>query len=216
MTRSNPSGLDYQFRPASYFDNLNAATVVLASILGEERRKDVQARLASGDFDPLVWGDWLTDSRLDESTRTLIGGFHPAFMGGEYLPKLAEEEIEIARVVLASTTQDVISIRAQRRGKRIYYRVVDEYETDYKLKPGWSLKPLTLRQLISLIDGAEADEVTGLVYPVIDMNCAGGAEPDSLHHFVSVKSNFYAYVSTYYDRTTEEYLAKLFPEDTEE
>jgi len=42
-------GFDYGYRPASYFNHLDPSTLVVASILGEERRKHVQERLASGD-----------------------------------------------------------------------------------------------------------------------------------------------------------------------
>ncbi len=116
-----PAGFDYTFRPASYFQDVDPRALILSSILGEERRKDVQQRLESGDFDPAVWGEWLTESKLDDATRKLIGSIHSAFMGSEYLPQLEQNEIEIVRIVLASVTQDVISIRARRAGKRIAY-----------------------------------------------------------------------------------------------
>jgi hypothetical protein len=48
-------------------------------------------------------------------------------MGGEYLPDLKQDEVEIARITIASTTQDVTSVFARRGKHRIYYRVVDEY-----------------------------------------------------------------------------------------
>ena len=44
-------------------------------------------------------------------------------MGGEYLPDLLPNEVEIARVVLKSTTMDVQSIRARRTKHRIIYRI---------------------------------------------------------------------------------------------
>ena len=75
------SGYDYGYRPSSYFGHLDPNTLIVASILGEERRKDVQERLASGNFDPLVWGPWITESKLDDATRKLIGQAHPRFMG---------------------------------------------------------------------------------------------------------------------------------------
>jgi hypothetical protein len=117
-----PAGFDYNFRPRSYFDDLDPSTVVVASILGEERRRDVERRLRKGDFDPAVWGEWLTDSKLDDDLRRFTGCVHPAFMGGEYLPPLQENEIEIARIVLASVMQDVISIRACRCGGLLLQR----------------------------------------------------------------------------------------------
>jgi hypothetical protein len=47
-------------------------------------------------------------------------------MGGEFLADYLKGENEIARVVLQSVTDDVISIRAQQVEEEIAYRVVDE------------------------------------------------------------------------------------------
>ena len=49
-------------------------------------------------------------------------------MSGEYLPDFDGDEVEIARVTLASVTGDVISIRARGQHALIHYRIVDEYE----------------------------------------------------------------------------------------
>jgi hypothetical protein len=54
-------------------------------------------------------------------------------MGGEYLPDYEQGEVEIARLVLASTTQDVYSVRARWVGSVLRYHIVDEYETDWYL-----------------------------------------------------------------------------------
>lgn len=218
-----PSGFDYGFRPASYFDGLDPKTLIVASILGEERRRDVQQRLASGDFDPLVWGPWLTESQLDDSTRRLIGGTHPCFMGGEYLPGLGGDEIEIARIVLASVTQDVISIRARREGKRIAYRVVDEYEGKFTLARDSSTQPLSLGGLIDLIEQTnhEDDEYPhGLAFSHIDFHLETFGDLESMRHFVSVSSSFYPELARYYDeviaRHLDEYAAKNAAEEEEE
>jgi hypothetical protein len=53
---------------------------------------------------------------------------HPAYMGGEYLPDCDPNEVEIARITIASTTQDVTCVYAKRVDGGIEYRVVDEYE----------------------------------------------------------------------------------------
>jgi hypothetical protein len=211
------SGFD--FRPASYFSDLDPATLVVASILGEERRKDVQGRLASGDFDPLVWGEWLTDSKLDESTRSLLGQRHPRFMGGEYLPKFGEEEIEIARIVLASVTQDVISVRARRAGKRIAYRVVDEYGTKFKVAKKWSAQPLTLKEMISFINKSNQEgdsKPTGLVFSVLDWNIEGNGDPESMRDFIAVSSSFYPELAQYYGEEIEDHLDRLLADQCDE
>lgn len=197
-----PSGFEYNFRPTSYFQNIDPTTLILSSILGQERRKDVQERLAAGDT--LDGQDWLTESKLDESTRQVIGSAHPAFMGGEYLPSIGGDEIEIARIVLQSTTQDVISIRASRQKRRIVYRVVDEYDNDFRLAQKWSTKPLSFRELIKFIDGTNVgtDGGSGLALSALEMNLEYDSDPESLRDFVSVQSNFYPELSSYYALAT--------------
>ena len=213
-----PTGFDYAYRPQSYFQDVDPKALILSSILGEERRKDVQQRLESEDFDPAVWGEWLTESKLDDHTRRLIGSVHPAFMGGEYLPQLGQNEIEIVRIVLASVTQDVISIRARRSGERIAYLVVDEYETEFALPRKSSAAPMSLRQLIGFIDGtnhAQEAEVNGLVFSVLDMNI-GNCELESLRGFASVSSVLYPELQRYYDAQTEQYLDQFVVEEDDE
>ena len=55
--------------------------------------------------------------------------------------------MEIARIELASTTSDVISVRARPAGARILYRVRDEYETEFKLPQKSSRRPFSLERV---------------------------------------------------------------------
>jgi hypothetical protein len=64
---------------------------------------------------PAVIPDFLAQSALSDSDRQALGRIHPAFMGGEYLPDLAQSEVMIARITIASTTQDVTG---ESRGSR--------------------------------------------------------------------------------------------------
>jgi hypothetical protein len=50
---------------------------------------------------------------------------------GEYLPSFDNDEIEFARINLASTTGDVISLRIRQKKKNYYINIVDEYEARY-------------------------------------------------------------------------------------
>jgi hypothetical protein len=61
-------------------------------------------------------------------------------------------DVTIASILLASTGSDVISIQAIRRKGRIDYRVTDEYATKFRWQPTTSTQPLTLGQLVTLID----------------------------------------------------------------
>jgi hypothetical protein len=195
-----PAGFDYDFRPDSYFDEVDPHTLTVASILGEERRKDVARRLKEGGWDPVAFGDFV-EPKLDDDIRKLIGGAHPRFMGGEYPPGLGQDEIEIARIVFASVMQVVTSIRARREGRRIVYRVEDEYETDFTSFQTDSEKPLTLRELIALIDGsknADGSFGPGLVWPHIFVHIDAGCEDDA-RTLISVESEFYPEHSSYYE-----------------
>lgn len=157
--------VDWNFRPTSYWDSAGA---IFANIKGTWRRRWL-ARVAAGqseDIPAAFAGDELSDP-----TRTIAGRVHPQMMGGEYLPSYRPEEIEIARVELDSTTADVVSIRARPCGGRIAYRVLDEYGARFWLPRHTSRRPLTLAQLVEIIDGAVPDydpdvsRWTGLVIP---------------------------------------------------
>ena len=67
---------------------------------------------------------------LSDKERASLGKSHPTFMGGAYLPNYRSEEVEIARIELASTTSDVISLRARPSGSRIKCKLVDAYATE--------------------------------------------------------------------------------------
>ena len=219
MSTATAVRFNLDFRPTSYFQDVDPTTLIVASILGEERRKDVQKRLATGTLDPVICGDWLTESKLDDDLRTLIGRSHPSFMGGEYLPPLADDEIEIARIVIASVMQDVTSIRARRRGNRILYRVVDEYSGKFKLSRSQSLKPLTFKELITLLNHShlEGDEkgASGLIFSILDWNFEAPVGPEGMRDFITVNSNFYPELGAFFEHAINEYIDAQRPIEEE-
>jgi hypothetical protein len=81
-------------------------------------------------------------------------------MDGEYLPGYRRDEVDIVRIELDSTRSDVISLRARPIGceqPRIAYSLVNEYQTEYGIRPARTARPLTLGQLITLLDGVDTD-----------------------------------------------------------
>ena len=214
LINRRPAGFYYDFRPASYFEDVDLKTIVLASISGEHRRRDVEERLASGDFNPLVWGEWLTDSTLDPDLRSRLSSVHPSLMSGEYLPPMGAQDIEIARVVLASVTGDVISVRARRdhgSAGGIAYLVVDEYGTEYQLVQERSAQPLTLGELIALINTTLRDEDEtggGIAISHVVWHCEQG-EGEGMRGFVRVESAFYPELNRFYDAVLDGYLDEL-------
>ncbi|MBV8970124.1 MAG: HNH endonuclease [Verrucomicrobia bacterium] len=125
------TGIDYRFRPESYWAAArNPLEAALRNVKGRNRREMIKDYYEAGNLDQL--GESLLGDTLDEQSRKNLKLIHPTFMGGEYLPDYARSEVEIARIELESTTNDVISLRARSSGLRIKYRLVDEYASEFR------------------------------------------------------------------------------------
>lgn len=201
------SFIDLQFRPQSYWDSAEPLTAILGNIKGENRRQMARDFIAGSASEVLgeIDSDLLADT-VDDGIRRELGRLHPSWMGGEYLPDYLPGEVEIARIVLASTTQDVISIRARRRrgGIRILYRIVDEYQDSpgnpWTCRPRSSARPLTLGQLVQLIDHAGHEDLNPDGRSLTDNLCElqEGCDPGDLLSFVTLDSEWYPELSAYY------------------
>jgi hypothetical protein len=208
---------DLKFRPASYWDHAGPLSAILSGIKGQNRREMARDFVTGhapdwlGGIDPA-----LLEEDLDAATRDALGAAHPSWMGGEYLPGRLPGEVEIARIVLASVTQDVISFRARRRGGRgrIRYRVVDEYHEPGR--PGWtccpasSARPLTRGQMIALIDGARNPDFDLGTGPLTDQfrDFQESDEVEDTARFVTVESDFYPGLSEYFELRAKEWLER--------
>ena len=188
---------DLTFRPASYWDADALLRTPLANVKGTLRRQAIRDA-----DDPELLGHLLNDPSDDE--RQALGRLHPAFMGGEYLPDAEEGEVEIARVELRSVTGDVFSVRARPEGSHIRYRIVDEYGSAFEFEPDASEAPLTLGQLVALLDTASDPEWDGVREPgllegfwqaQIDY---GGNAPEEAVRFATVTSELSPMLADYY------------------
>ena len=121
---------------------------------------------------------------------------------GSEVPSVAESEtddalpgeVEIAFIELKSTLGDVMSVRARPIGERIAYRVVDENEGAWRLPRDESDEPLTLDEMLDLLDGARLDGdagVQGLTMGWRQFNLMEPADAPDLVDFVRVTSDFY-------------------------
>lgn len=164
---SRPGAIDLDFRPEHYGDFDDPVALALNGLKGQMRREMVRDVLeAQGEqrehYDAVLGSleDDLLEERAPEAfTHGITSIFGPRWMGGEYLPDMRAGEVEITRVVLASATMDVMSVRARWRGGRYHYTIVDEYQKEYWVRPRTSRRPLTLAQLIGLIDHAEGEDL---------------------------------------------------------
>jgi len=214
------SKYDLAFKPESYWDSEAPVKAFLARIKGERRRQWVLSRLREGKADEVE--AWMLAEGLSEDMREFLGRIHPQFMSGEYLPDHERDEIEIARIALEATNGDIISIRARREEDgRIRYRIVDEYaircRCKFRFKPTDSSRPLTMGELISLIDHASEDGMKDIrsrarslpeCYRML--NLAEGADEteeyiNELAHFAVVESYFYPELEAYYREEASEW-----------
>jgi hypothetical protein len=185
-------GVDLGFRPRSYFWPLGLETHLLARVKGTERKAALKQLIDAGRMDDIP--DFLAHSTLSEADRQALGRIHPAFMGGEYLPDLSQNEVMIASITIASTTQDVTSVYARRGKQRIYYRVVDEYggETLSGRNTRTSTQPLTLGQLEKFFNGAWS------IFDVLEMNFDDYDVARMLDFIVNIESPFYPEIGMLY------------------
>jgi hypothetical protein len=138
-----------------------------------------------------------------------IARLDPRWMGGEYLPDYEEGEVEIARLVVASVTRDVYGVRARWAANELRYRIVDEYATDWHLTRETSLRPLSMGELVELIDRAtfSGNQWDDLTDALRDGACGDDGDPADAIDFVSVKSELYPQLERYYAAKAAAWLA---------
>ena len=130
---------------------------------------------------------------------------------GEYLPDLKRREVELARVVMASASTDVISLRARWGGGRYHYRIVDGCEADCHLCRKTSRRTLTPAQVIEIFDTADSGEVHlagGLVETWWNDQFVHGKPPEDCTDFAWVESELYLDVPVFYEARAEVWAAR--------
>jgi hypothetical protein len=181
------------FVPHTYWDELN-------SYVGKDLN-EFERRLRTA----ISTGNW---------SNIRLPAVRFGFEGGNYLPKFLNCEIEIARLALESTTWDVKSIRARPTSRGIAYRVVDEYNSKYSFRPKTSRQPLSMGQLVDLIEGLNVDGISSSPAALRAHQTADDAnEIRQLKTFVTVSSDFYPSLEAWYsyeaERWTEDALSEL-------
>ena len=217
-------GIDYGFRPASYWSASDPLSLILSHVKGTNRRQMIRDYWNAGMLKEL--DDKLLKDTLTDAERQRLGRIHPSFMGGEYLPEFKIGEEEIVRIQLASTTSDVISVRARPVSGGIAWRVVDEYPEngEYVLSPALSRGPLCLEELIGMLDGAIHTAIElegGLPLGWNNVNLDGDEAASELRHFTSLESSLYPGLDQHYEHVHDDWEAEHTPagvsgEDEEE
>jgi hypothetical protein len=199
--------IDLKSRPETYWPESLTPDQLITHIHGKVRQDMARSIFNEKGFSGLT--SFIAREELDEKDRERWGAIHPMFMGGEYLPSLEQDEVEIVRISLKSVTGDQISIRARRESGKIKYGVVGEYESMHYQQPfEESDKPLTLACLVSFIDGCSIPDDIYSGGLVIANWCCGFEENydvDEAISFVAINSPFYPDLKAYYDSVAKEW-----------
>jgi hypothetical protein len=200
-------GIRYGYRPKSYWSESSPLDAILRNVTGENRRRIIKASWLAGDIeniDPEILRD-----ELEGEVRTGLGRIHPSFLGGEFLPPYLPGEVEIARILLKSTTSDVISLRARPVPNRIRYRIVDEYSGKFWLPITYSEKPLTLGELVTQFEEGTLDELPGnLAIGYNEYNAEYEAR-ETLRKFTTIESILYRQLEEHFENVYEAWAATI-------
>lgn len=217
---TNPfAGIDLSFRPSAKLFPL-----LLSRVKGTVRRKELMQAMEEERLEDLP--EQLLQSALSPEQRSASAARNPALMGGEYLPDFLKDEVEVARIELASTTGDVVSIRMRPTKKGLVYRAVDEYmpsrasgeddedeDGDFDDDDGDSMvnaKPLVSQVPLSLAELGEFVVEAAKVEDMVLMN--EFYTVDEALEFISGSSVYYPEFGLYLDA----YITGVMPENEDE
>ena len=175
--------LNLNFKPKSYFGPKDLTEHLISEINSEAVKSRLNQLYRENRYDEV---EELLNTYDEEKMDP--GLIHPMFMGGNYLDEKSFNEVEIANIVIKSTTYDVTSVYAQFKDGEILYRVVDEYEgeTLTGLTHIKSKEPLTLSELLKFFLGAWS------LIECLDDNLYGDViNNDKAMNFFQGNSDFY-------------------------
>jgi hypothetical protein len=97
------NGIDSDYRPKTYFWAHDLRLKLPSDIAGAERRRLYEAAVEGGEPSVFLTDPDFSSEHLDHRLIQAWGGFHPSHLGGEFLPRRRNEEVEIARIVSRET-----------------------------------------------------------------------------------------------------------------
>jgi hypothetical protein len=177
---------------------------LLSKVKGSAQRKILENLFEQGRYAGL--NDMINEFDNLQANSKSLESVHPMYMGGNYLPDIEDDEVEIARVTTKSTTSDVTSVYARRDGDRIHYRVVDEYGGETLEGPAelTTAEPMTLREFADFFLTAWISLPALKAYFENDL--------DEALDFFSINSEFYKELEIYCQQQVVEIFRECQPE----
>ena len=199
--------VDLGFSPDTYWPTSPTREQLLARIKGQIRRNVARHIIEEKGLiglTSLLGRPSLTEAELDQ-----WGKDQPEVMGGEYLPDLGNEEVEIARISVGAVLSDQVSVRARQENGRIKYAVVDEFETEFTPAFSESLVPLSLSELITFIDNTRRPKERfkgGLVQSYWNQILKEGGGLMQAARYARVESAYYPQLSAAYEQIAADWI----------
>ena len=207
-------GIDYEFRPKSYWDTFDdPLQAILKNVKGTNRRQMIRDYWEAGRIEELF------DTHLLDELGKKTGVVSARFILHSWAANTCRTTRKVRWKLPASNwnprRQMLSAFVRRKRASESHILIVDEYETEFNILPTHSDKPLTLSELVGLIDGATEEGSLGLYYT--QMNYEGGERSiewlDQMRHFTRVESVFYPQLNLHYEKLLdlwyEEEKAKL-------
>jgi hypothetical protein len=190
---------DLEYKPKTYFSPQPLVTYLVDQVKNAAIRERLYVLLSEGRIEEIK--QLLGDGEITSNSIRHLEAIHPMFMGGNYLPNMDEGEVEIARIEIASTTNDVTCLFAKMENGKIKLRVVDEYGGDTLNNPTEVVidEPMTLNEMTELF------LTTWSLIDVLEMNFDGQLDPALA--FFKAKSRFYPK----FDELCRERVFEAFP-----
>jgi hypothetical protein len=149
-------------RPDYFNAAPTAEDAVLRRIKGNFRREMI-ARSMRHEGLASIPELWCAQDIPESFKEILTSTAGPRARGGEDLPDLAENEVEVARLTLADSVHgEVTSLRAKRDPSDggILLSMVDEYETEFKLRKKKVAASLTAGEVLAVFRNADPTPLT--------------------------------------------------------
>lgn len=125
---------------------------------------------------------------------------------GARMPQMEPGEVEIAGIEFLSRVVSPISIRALTGGGLTRYRVIDGFGSRFTVAKATSVRPLTLAELIDLIDGTVHEFGVGLTDVYRDLYSDPSDPTERAASFVRVISAYYPQLEEYYAERSRSWL----------
>jgi hypothetical protein len=192
------SGIDYEFRSDSYWqEGADAIDHALRSIGDAHRRKVIADLWREGKLTEVLAEIFAANLSPEEEFGPHNLGPPDGTAGAKDDPRrFPPGEVELLRVTIGVPALNRISLRARPAASgRIAYRMVDDEERFYAPEPAFSDAPLTLGELIELLESARPADTVGRF---LQFQVRQGIDPGLAAGTTRVESALYPDVTRHY------------------